>query len=1070
MAAVINNNDSLEDINIDIKNLKISTLNVRGLKNNLKQNAILQTIKDLNSDIIALQETHLCKTEFTQIESLWDGPCLFSESAGNSMGLCILFKNFFKNHEIDILISNDRLLLCSLKLGNEFFYVGNIYAPSTDKYTKINFFDKTKRLLKENLNDNQIRRLILLGDFNCVCDNNKDIITGHPHSKDVVLNFNQMLNELDFDDLWRKDNLFKKEHTWSGGRPLIMRRIDYIFSSKFLTPYVSSCYIHSVGHTDHRFVTCIMEFSKFKRGKGIYKMNNKLLENPCFKKTLHKLLMDNKEEYNDTDPSLKWTIIKNKSKELAQQFGKYNKIKREEERDQMRKSLDYHEKLLADDGTNMELQNKILILKNSLEINNIETAEAAKLRAKVKWIKEGEKCKDFFLGLEKHRASSNTVYKVKNSDGILVTDENEIVETFANFFKNVYSSSIEKDKVDSNLDNFLKNVNLKQLNAEEKIFIDRPISLEELKSAFKGLNKTSSPGIDGLTMEFYETYFEVIQDLLLEYYNFCFNQSALTESVQIGLISLIHKGKSLSRDEVSNWRPITLSNIDYKIIAKLLANRIKIVMDKIVGKQQQGFIKGRHIANLIRGIDDILEYERNKNINDLLFIIDFKQAFDKIDTYYISQVFKKFGFGEIFIQWLNTIFANRTSCVKNGGYLSSFFEIKCGVKQGCPIAPLLFILAAEILAQNIIQDKRIEGVTLPYSLDQIKIVQFADDTSFFCKSFIDIREILSRLKSFGSFTGLFINIKKCAIMCMGREINNIEKIEGIVCKNQVKIVGIVFDKYKNAGEIKENWENRIKKIKRIVKQWMKRNLSVIGKIQVIKTFLLSQFVYVLQSILLKKEILDEINTILFRFIWKRDSIDKKAWERIKRNVLCNPKDKGGLDMIDLHAFQNSFLTEWACKLLDKEEDYWKRFAFSFYERMGGEAVFKSNVTLKKIKGLETITSPFWRAVLKTWIENNTIKQEIKRNDTICNNENITINNNVLFIEKAIKVGIIYIKDAFINGQLISFKQYEERVGKDPTNIIDYVAIKANISKVNTLITYEVSKKYYFKEYDIETII
>ena len=250
---------------------------------------------------------------------------------------------------------------------------------------------------------------------------------------------------------------------------------------------------------------------------------------------------------------------------------------------------------------------------------------------------------------------------------------------------------------------------------------------------------------------------------------------------------------------------------------------------------------------------------------------------------------------------------------------------------------------------------------------------------------------------------------------------------------------------------------------------MKRNLSVIGKIQVIKTFLLSQFVYVLQSILLKKEILDEINTILFRFIWKRDSIDKKAWERIKRNVLCNPKDKGGLDMIDLHAFQNSFLTEWARKLLDKEEEYWKRFAFSFYERMGGEAVFKSNVTLKKIKGLETITSPFWRAVLKTWIENNTIKQEIKRNDTICNNENITINNNVLFIEKAIKVGIIYIKDAFINGQLISFKQYEERVGKDPTNIIDYVAIKASISKVNTLITHEVSKKYYFKEYDIETI-
>ena len=124
-------------------------------------------------------------------------------------------------------------------------------------------------------------------------------------------------------------------------------------------------------------------------------------------------------------------------------------------------------------------------------------------------------------------------------------------------------------------------------------------------------------------------------------------------------------------------------------------------MDKIVGKQQQGFIKGRNIANIIRGIDDILEYERNKNLNDILFIIDFKQAFDKINTHYISKVFEKFGFGVNFLQWLETILNNRTSCVKNGGHISSFFKVNCGVKQGCPIAPLLFVLGAEILAQNI---------------------------------------------------------------------------------------------------------------------------------------------------------------------------------------------------------------------------------------------------------------------------------------------------------------------------------------------------------------------------------
>ena len=303
-----------------------------------------------------------------------------------------------------------------------------------------------------------------------------------------------------------------------------------------------------------------------------------------------------------------------------------------------------------------------------------------------------------FLGLEKFRAKSNTVFKIRNDKGNIITEENEIVEVFAEYFKKVYSDTIDKEVIDDSLNIFLENIDLKQLNNEERNDIDRPITIDEIILAFKGLNKTSSPGLDGLTMEFYNIYFDDIKDILLEYYNYCFDQKALTKQIQIGLISLIHKGKSLSREDVINWRPITISNIDYKIIAKLLANRIKIVLDKIIGKQQQGFIKGRNIANLIRGIDDILEFERNKNLRDLLFIIDFKQAFDKINTYYITQVFKKFGFGDNFIQWLITLFANRTSCVKNGGYLSSFFEVKCGVKQGCPIAPLFFILGAEILA------------------------------------------------------------------------------------------------------------------------------------------------------------------------------------------------------------------------------------------------------------------------------------------------------------------------------------------------------------------------------------
>ena len=572
-----------------------------------------------------------------------------------------------------------------------------------------------------------------------------------------------------------------------------------------------------------------------------------------------------------------------------------------------------------------------------------------------------------------------------------------------------------------------------------------------------------------LQKNFILPFFEEIQQSLIEYYNFCFNQKALSQQTQIGLISLIHKGKNLNREEVNNWRPITLSNVDYKIIAKLLANRIKNVMDKIIGKQQQGFIKGRNIANIIRGIDDILEYERYKNLNDLLLVIDFKKAFDKINNHYIITVFEKYGFGENFLQWLNTILNNRTSCVKNGGYLSSFFTINCGVKQGCPIAPLLFVLGAEILAQNIIQDDTIKGINTPGSNLQIKIMQFADDTSFFCKSLIDIREILSRLKLFSRFSGLIINKNKCSILSMGNNNHYDNVLEGIEVIERVKIVGIVFERGKAANEIKQNWEGRIEKIKNIIKSWMKRKLTIIGKIQVVKTFLLSQFIYVLQSISLREDILNEINTLLFRFIWKKDSINKKAWERVKRKVICNTKEKGGLEMVNIHDFQTSFLIDWACRLIQDEFEEWKIIPFTFFKPVGGLSIFKSKIKFEEIKGVDNIQSSFWKSVLRAWIENNQPDYDIKPSDTINNNEQIKVQNSVLFIENTIKNNILFIEDVYNNGQFIEFQAYENKVGKNCTNMIDYLALKMGILKVKDKIINEETNKILFRKIEIKKI-
>ena len=316
-------------------------------------------------------------------------------------------------------------------------------------------------------------------------------------------------------------------------------------------------------------------------------------------------------------PFGKWNYLKVKVKEFSQQFGKYNKRVKDDQTTTLREKLQYLENQLAKNCDDLETQKEILNCKTELEVLNFKKNEAAKIRSKTQWIEDGEKCTKFFLGLEKSRAVASTVYKVKNENGKMISKEEEIVEVFAQHFERVYNEKIELEsqEIENSLDNFLINVTLKQISDSDKSNLDSPITLDEIVSAFKGLNKLSSPGVDGITMQFYEIFLEDIKHVLLEYYNFCFEQIGLCENTQMGLITLIHKGNSLKRDEVGNWRPITLSNIDYKIIAKLLANRLKYVAGSIVGKQQQGFIKGRNIANIIRGIDDVMDYERKNNLN-----------------------------------------------------------------------------------------------------------------------------------------------------------------------------------------------------------------------------------------------------------------------------------------------------------------------------------------------------------------------------------------------------------------------------------------------------------------------
>ena len=185
----------------------------------------------------------------------------------------------------------------------------------------------------------------------------------------------------------------------------------------------------------------------------------------------------------------------------------------------------------------------------------------------------------------------------------------------------------------------------------------------------------------------------------------------MAQNQKLGIINLIPK-KEKDLRHLKNWRPVTLLNTDYKILAKALANRLHKIIGNLISTDQVGYIQKRYIGENIRLMFDLMSYTNENELDAILAQIDFEKAFDSIEWSFRYKTLKSFNFGEYFISWIKLLYSDIKSCVGNNGYFSKFFEISRSIRQGCPISALLFILVAEIIAIKIRSNTEIKGILI----------------------------------------------------------------------------------------------------------------------------------------------------------------------------------------------------------------------------------------------------------------------------------------------------------------------------------------------------------------------
>ena len=694
----------------------------------------------------------------------------------------------------------------------------NLYAVNMYIRTE-NYVNWCSQLLHSIQSIQSEANIVMMGDINGYEDATRDRIGQKLTSSDVHLKvyrrLKPVLEELNLEDLAVNLNSCKPTHYCKTTNTQC--RLDYIFTNDFfINPTIT---IHDVDLSDHAIVEAELgETDKEDTGPGVWRHNNNVLQSNY--EFIQRFLNEENVSRDNYD------AMKQKLRDNLRNICLTKSILEKQYMAHLKQRLSEQE---SD--------------KNEIE-KLIEEAEHKQCQEQLRTVKECfQRVAD---GKPKHvenwakqirpKVLINEL-KIKNR---VTNNQDEIIEELQKFYGNLYTA----DEVD-NLKRFQTLRYFRKTLKEDDIAeLERPITLYDIESAINKLRSNTSPCPDGLTAELYKLHRATFAKILLPVLQDALEGKKLPKSFSTSIISLIPKKPGLKN--AKDFRPLSLINMDQKILSHVLTSRIRKI-ENLVGDDQFAYMKDR---NMHRAIWDIQQRMLINGDSWCLVGLDCTKAFDRVDRKFMFQVLRKMNFPENFVKLVENIYQNTTAHMKINGYLTSKLKMTRGVRQGCPLSALLFIIALEPLIEGLRSHNWFTHDT------ERRAVAYADDINIFVHE-KDLETLFERLKIFCEGTQFEVNQDKSTVL--KRPSTSTQRVSF-----RAKVLGVHLS-FNEESEI-EN-KSKVRKILEDGAKFFNKYMSLYARALIMKTFLLPKLLHVLRHMKLDMKIFQDFKVFSKQALW-----------------------------------------------------------------------------------------------------------------------------------------------------------------------------------------------------------